>query len=348
MPKASDLLNDGNLLRILSYGASQTYKTFWAAKAAEAGFNVIFINGESNYQVIRNLKPEAIDRISMLNVQDTERENTLAIFCAHFFKGERFLWDETAKRRIMHAGSYVPEHSYVFIDPKKFTSSDLLVLDSWTSLLRSTLLRYSIEKKIDLAQVEIGDKWGYFNYSQNFLNWLLAKFQTVSCHFNLIAHSDHYTKLHDELDSKGNKVSVMEFQRMQIKSTTGPHAMQIPGQFQECYYFFRIGQVAKISTKSVDDRDGGSRVLPPDDYDFPKLQFRDTCKAMGIPVPPEDRPCKAVTFFQPHDPGVQDVMAELGMVKPPNGTDPSGGGAVINGTQKSTSTLATLFQTKRN
>ena len=58
------------LLRILMYGNAHTKKTWWAGKAAEAGYNVLLIDGDNNWHILRQIKAEAQKRIQILSMSD--------------------------------------------------------------------------------------------------------------------------------------------------------------------------------------------------------------------------------------------------------------------------------------
>ena len=146
------------------------------------------------------------------------------------------------------------------------------------------MLQYAKENMIDMSVAEEGDdKWGYYRWAGALSTWAMTQLCGLSCHVVVIAHTDVYEKRSKD----GKKV---EWSKRQIKSTSGPHAMQMPAKFSDILYFYQKGTAFKISTKGNEDADGGSRLIAPGDYNWDALQFKDIIKSAMLPLPPKDNP----------------------------------------------------------
>ena len=95
MPNLADpLVNTGKLLRELPFGPSQTKKTLWSGKAAEAGFNVCLLDGDGHYQILNTLTDEAKKRVHIIRGVDKLMKPQFGILVCHVFRGLPVLWDD--------------------------------------------------------------------------------------------------------------------------------------------------------------------------------------------------------------------------------------------------------------
>ena len=291
-------------LRELVFGPPKAKKTWWAAKAAEAGFNVVLVDGDDGTHILNQISDEAKSRIQIVDAVDKLNKSIMAVFMVNLLKGKPFVWDEQVKSMIV--GNKNDEHSHYTFDVSKFTMNDVLIIDSWTALSWSVAFRYCIENAIDLSNAT-KTEWDGYGWSGRMLNWILNQLSALPCHVIVIGHQDEYSKR----KSDGKTV---EFTRTQVKSVSGPHSMQIAKHFSDVLFFKIVGSAFKIDASANKDRDGGSRNIEPKTFDWNELQFGDIYKASGFPdntVTPQ--PCKAVVYYKP------GKEIELGSIKPNSG-----------------------------
>jgi len=281
MPTCDTHLATDQLARVLIYGAAKTKKTWWACQAAEAGFNVLLLDGENGAGILKQLSPAARKRIYILDLKDVPNQAKMAVFMARFCTYKKFWWHEAEKRPMGR-----PTDGFIEIDAKKLTPNTVVVLDSHTALAWSLAFRYAIENSIDLSQAE-KQEWDGYGQNGILATWILHQLSKLPCHFIMIGHADQYDKMTKV--RKGEK-SELIFSRMQIKSTSRPHAMQIAEKFSDVFYFSVKGSAFKIDTTSGDNRDGGSRSVNPKVYSWDDLPFATVCKSAGIALPASDSP----------------------------------------------------------
>lgn len=258
MPYASDGVTDPRL-RILAYGREKSKKTLWAAMCAEAGFNVVFINGEpGGTQILRLVKPEALKRIMICDVTDTIERAVYASFMAQFCKpGNPITWDEQNKAAIF--GLRDTTHSFIQFNPAKLTLNDVVVFDSWTALVRSVSFQYAKENKIDVTDAS-KTEWDGYGFEGRFLDFVLRTIGAWECHVIVIAHAYTYEKW---TPGKGPDRKLIS-STVQPMSSSGPHGVKVPNAFNDVLYFDRASpEIFTITTGGEKDSVGGSRIMAP-------------------------------------------------------------------------------------
>lgn len=268
------------LLRVLAYGNAKTKKTWWAGKAAEAGYNVLLLDGDNGWHILKQIKSEAQKRIQVVNMGDERGKPIFAAAMARLLKDGKLIWDEELKQ----SAKLQPNANCVNINLDLFDSNCVVVMDSWTAYCISLMLQYAKENMIDLSVAEEDDdKWGYFRWAGALASWNIVQLTALPCHIIVVAHTDVYEKRSKD----GKKVL---WSKRQIKSTSGPHAMQLPAKFSDILYFYQHKTAWKISTRGDDQADGGSRLIAPGEYNWDDLQFKDLIKAAGLALPKADNP----------------------------------------------------------
>ena len=124
------------LARLLLYGPGKTKKTWWAARAAEAGFNVHLLDGDKNPGILRMISKEAQARINLIDISDATVAPVMYNFVTKLLRGTPFLWDEQEKevRLTTVTKSLQDDRHFYWIDPRNLNWRDVLVIDSWTAL----------------------------------------------------------------------------------------------------------------------------------------------------------------------------------------------------------------------
>lgn len=288
MPELTTQLKEHIRLRLLCYGAAKMKKTWWAGKAAEAGYNVLFINGDQGTGILRMLSPEAQKRVYIINAYDTPTRAVFAEFMTWFLKGGIMYWDEVAQRRLP-----APNDDCIMLDPFNLSENTVVINDSWTVLSWSIALRYCIENSIDLSDAE-KTEWPGYAWSGALATWMIEQWKKLPCHSITIGHENVY----DKYEGKGQQRKIV-FSKTQIKSISNPHAMQLAKEFTDIFYFTVRGAAFQIDTSVQHDRDGGSQTIPPKVYSWDALTFAEVCNIAGIALPPKDLPLLDFTPVAP-------------------------------------------------
>lgn len=266
------------LLRILAYGPAKSKKTWWVGKAAEAGYNVLLLDGDDGWQILNHIKPEAQKRIQVVDLNDELNSVICCNFMTRLLKKGTIIWDEKAKKTEM----FNPNENCISIDLTKLGKFDVLVVDSWTALIRSLMFQFANENSIDLSEADKAD-WDFYGWGGRMALWITSRLTSLPCHLVTIAHATQYEKR----DKTGKKVISS---KRQIISTSGPNAMQLPSEYSDILYFYPKGAAFKIDTRGTDEADGGSRLISPAIYNWDDLQFKDLIIAAGLELPPVDNP----------------------------------------------------------
>jgi hypothetical protein len=278
MPQLDTRLKQNDmLLRLLNYGPAKSKKTWWVGKAAEAHFNILLLDGDNGWHILKHTKPEAQHRIRVINVMDDLNRVVFAPMITRLVKSGKMNWDEVERKVQFSAND-----NCIAIDLNKLGRFDILVIDSWTALVTSLMWQYAKENSIDLSEADKSD-WDFYGWGGRMALWIASRLTALPCHLVVIAHATIYEKR-----SKDGKKIIS--QKRQIISTSGPNAMQMPAKFSDLLYFYMHKSAFKIDTKGTDEQDGGSRLIAPGVYNWDELQFIDLIKAAGMEAPTADNP----------------------------------------------------------
>ena len=272
------LENNDMLLRLLNYGPAKVKKTWWVGKAAEAGFNILLLDGDNGWHILKQVAPEAQKRIQVVNLMDELNKVIFAPTVVRLLKKGTLFWDEAARK----SSAFNPPETAMSIDLNKLGPYDILAVDSWTALVTSLMWQFAEENSIDLSEAD-KNEWDFYGWGGRLALWCVSRLMALPCHVVVIAHATIYEKR-----DKSQKKIIS--QKRQIISTSGPNAMQIPSKFSDLFYFYAKGSAFKIEAKGNEEQDGGSRIVPPGIYNWDDLQFADIIKMAGLQLPPADNP----------------------------------------------------------
>jgi len=294
MPTLDETLEQNTYFRILAYGSAMTKKTWWAGRAAEAGFNVLILDCDGKIGVLKHLTPEARKRIFVLDIMDTPARAISAEFMTYFLTSNKLIWDTKAKQKLH---SLSPEQSrdpallkdIVLLEPAALDRNWVVVLDSYTALVESLTHRFAIENNIDLADAKKVE-WEGYGFTGRMASWIISTLkQLLRCHIIVIGHKDVYEKRKTTVVN-GRKEQTIEWQRQQPKSTSGPHAMLLAKHFTDILIFKLVGEMFKIEVRASSEQDGGGIFIPPKLYSWDELSFNQACQFAGMPTPEKTSP----------------------------------------------------------
>lgn len=304
-----------NLLRVLCYGKEKTRKTWWAIKAAEAGFNVHLLDADDGAGINETWKTldkpsiEAVRRLNIIRVVDKLDVAQTAIFFTSLFANKYIVWDEDDRSIRTVPESIIDTHAHYTIDPRKFNFRDIIIADSWTSLAQSVDEKFAKELGVDITSAE---KSGEELYGKDykFLNWMLNQFNALPCHLIVIGHEQNWQQV--KAKTVGGKVVRENVGNPKIQpiSSSGRHSGMIGKHFSDILYFSLTPTGhTRINTKNDPDRTGGSRHVPPGEYSWfndgkdkqipDQLQFRDLLRYAGIEPIVSPEPSEAVHWCAP-------------------------------------------------
>lgn len=280
MASLEQSLEQGHLLRVLVLGQPKTKKTWWSGTAAEAGFNVIYLNVEKEPAVLKNLSPAARQRIQVINIQDTPTRPIAGMFMTMFLKGKSFVWDEQLKTQVLV--NPTEGHTFLEVDINKLTPNDVLVLDSYTALCWSVAMTAATENEIDLSDAS-KPEWDFYGYEGRLLTWMVEQLTMLPCHVIVIGHNKTYEKY----KGKGKERELVE-SYMILQSSSNPHGETLGIHFSDILKMERRGASIQINTGSDGKDIGGCENLPPQKVMWEQLPFSRIADVVGATPPPPD------------------------------------------------------------
>lgn len=214
---------------LLLIGPTKFGKTHYSVAAANAGYELLYIDKDNGLTTIRkDATSDGLSRIHHFNPP------SMIDFVEKLLMSEVVRWntrinDEYASRTAL------PDDEIVEIYPMRMDKGVILVLDTWTSLAWSALEAKAKDLNIDLTDV---DKWGREVYgTSGFRLTRIAKIlQTSPFHQIVMAHNQYY-----ELKEKPpGIVQAVKEKDMIIRGTveipvssSGPHGYSIGPYFNE-------------------------------------------------------------------------------------------------------------------
>lgn len=286
MPSADNFVTTSLTPRIFVYGPAKSQKTWWALRAAEFGWRVLYFDFEHSGSIVKQLPADALKRIYMLEVNDGPSDAFASVFATTALRSFDFYYNE-ATRQV----SLRPAPGMVHIDMRNFGRDTVVVFDSYTALAVSVARRYAFENGIDLADAQ-KPEWEGYRWCGALLTWMLTQMQIFPCPIIVIGHTTQYEKYKQIRDSQGKpRQGPLEWSRRQPISSSNPHGMSIAAKFEDVLYMYKQGHMTYIETKGDQYADAGSRIVPPGRYTWDELTFAALAKMAGIEPP------QAVTSF---------------------------------------------------
>ena len=237
MPRATNLSTNSQLIKGLIMGVEKSGKTDWAARAALAGFNVLYLDGDVAAATIHQLPEEARKRIFYLDFADDfaggKEETRMIDLMYEFFTSTKFVWNDSKEDKFT-LKQYDAERDEVWvIYPGKLDWRWVVVLDSWTTLSYSGMVSKAKDLGVSIADVEKVNREIYAGVGNRLTN-MASIIQKMPCHVVVIGHPDEYQKKKapDRVTVREAKELDMEIEwtRMIPKSSSKPHGLTL-GKF---------------------------------------------------------------------------------------------------------------------
>ena len=273
MAALEDALQDSDLVRILSYGDAKMRKTWWATRVAELGFNVILCDIDYGFHVTKNLAPEIRKRIFHVDMRGPvdSFKNCGAMTLSWAMTGQVTIYDERL-RKYTRKTAIDPDQEYVVFDTSKFTSKDVLIIDSWTQLCQHLALAdRSVADPTQVPKLE----WDDYQKLRLALDHFLSNAMRLNCHLIVIGHAEDWAKRKADAPAKAKPEDAIESIKRQPMSISRSHASTLAKNFTDVLYFAAANPLigVQISTKGSDDFAAGSRSKAPGLYKWDDLQF---------------------------------------------------------------------------
>lgn len=272
MPIANEMSENFSPSRVLVMGDTKAGKTDYIFRAAEAGFTVLYMDGDVGVQCLQamirtgRLSKAAASRIVVLKINDyNDRNGVYVPFMAEFFvkftTSGKFLWNDSLQR-VFKPSEYLKEEGHVVweLRPAMLTPDVIVGIDSWTTLASSVLHWKADDLKVDLSDI---DKVGRDMYSGvgHKLTQFLTLMSRLPCHLAVTGHPREYQKMKPP---KGQRIENVKEKDMEIEwikmvpvSSSNPHALTLGKNFSDIGWI----DIDRMGRRVIDFKVSDSRII---------------------------------------------------------------------------------------
>lgn len=245
MPRADNIPAHMALLKPLIIGPTKSGKTDWAMRAAEQGFNVLYLDGDIATQTIAQLSPEGKKRLFLMDVSDRlvgdSFEPRMIKTLAAFFTATQMVWNDT-KQKLYSSTLDKHNEDGTAVDeiwvmrPSRFDHNWVIVLDSWTTASYSAMLDKAEDMGVSLADIEKVEQNIYAGVGNRLTN-ILATIRTARCHIVVVAHPSQFEKTKSPTNVRAGDVKakdrIVEWTKMIPASSSNPHGFKMGKDFTD-------------------------------------------------------------------------------------------------------------------
>jgi len=250
-------------IKLLLIGDGKVGKTYFAGSAAAAGFNVLYMDGDVGTPTLSQLPMEAKKNLYLLQIHDTimggGRDSRMVETFEEFASNITFRWNDTLGRVAKHK-----DNDEIWeIKPGLMDDSCVVVLDSWTSMVESIVLRAAIANSVDLhdpAGVKLSDMRDVYRAAGAKATQILQLVRSMPCHVIVLGHPDEYEH---RVNPEGKRVrdinekdQIIEWTKMVAKSTSRPHSLMMPKYFTDVAWM----EISPLGDRKIDFRAKASRI----------------------------------------------------------------------------------------
>lgn len=247
-------------IKLLLIADGKVGKTRFAGEAASAGFNVLYLDGDVGTPTLSQLPIEARRNLYLLPIHDTMlgggRDSRMIETFEEFATNITFRWNDTLGRVAKHKDN----EEIWEIKPGLMDRGCVLVIDSWTSMIESIMLRAAIANGVDLTDAKLSEMRDVYRGAGAKATQVLQMIRSMPCHVILLAHPDEYEH---KVAPDGKRVRdlnekdyTIEYTKLIAKSTSRPHAMQMPKYFTDVAWM----EVSPTGERKIDFRAKTSRI----------------------------------------------------------------------------------------
>lgn len=305
MARATNLNVEEEFIKLLLIGLTKTGKSHWVMEAAEAGFNIFWLDGDVARQTINRKREDgtyffseaARNRVHYFYVGDEMGKPRFSKTVREMFDTPRYLWSETEQRRVRDRVDSLEDHEVAEISLAKLGANDILVVDTWTALSFSEKQEVAKRTGDDLGEMEKADR-GIYASSGNRLTQYLDCLKAVRCHVVVIAHPDEYIEYKNPNKKVGDiseKERVIVRQTQIPMSSSKPHGASMGKTFTDILWMEVDGVGRRIINGRVEPgRLVGSRFT--DRKLSSEYSFRELVRQGGGKNPDPSKECAAVVY----------------------------------------------------
>lgn len=246
MPRGNNAKPEHQLVKALIIGDGKCGKTHWAARAAEGGFNILYMDADVGSQTISQLPVNLKERIFIMNCADEVIAGGMQPRFVEMFKkfctaNPKFIWNDTQSRQysIINDGDSTDDDVWELF-PARMDHTVVWVIDSWTALVQSCMRWAAEETGVDLAELgpqERNQMRGVYQAAGEKLTFFLEMIRSVRCHVIVIAHPNEFvkTKKPDGKTIQGMKEGEMQvlWTKLVPKSSSNNHALTMAKYFTD-------------------------------------------------------------------------------------------------------------------
>ncbi len=303
MPRMDQAPATDRLIKLLLIGDGKIGKTRYAGEAAAAGFDVLYMGGDGGEITLAMLLAAAQQRIYLMGVGDTvmggQRDHKFIDNFSEFCTNVTLRWnDSTGQIAERKDTGEIWE-----IRPAEIGPDTVFVLDSWTSLTESIMLKAAIKNGVFLDQATQNQMRPVYQSSALMATAALQLIRALNCHVIVIAHPDEYThttkpegrKMSDA--SKENDL-IVDWTKLIPKSTSKPHGMVMPKYFTDVAWMDvnPSGTTRRLDFRPKQNRVGGGHFDGIEDTE--KHSFANLVKQIGGAVPDSRRPIATPSWLK--------------------------------------------------
>lgn len=297
MPRGDAMPPSLTLAHLMILAEEKAGKTTWALQAAEAGFNVLMLDGDVGQQRIKDLSPAAQKRVYYMDVSDDlvgDVNPRMIQTVADFFVSIKFLWNDTKQKPYSTRDPHDPETNACLdevweIYPGRLDHNWVLLIDSWTTLQYSAKLAKAADLGVDIADVEKIERSIYSGVGNRLTNIAVTQ-QKANCHTIVCGHPTQYEKRRSQegktvKEAMKENEQIVEWTKMIPVSSSNPHGFSI-GKFFSDIGWIDCGITGKRTldfTKTSKRTSGGnlnSKGDPQVDH-----RFEDVVRKIGGVIP---------------------------------------------------------------
>lgn len=236
MPRVNEAPAESKLVKLLLMGYSKAGKTHYAAEAAKGGFNLLWLDGDIAMTTLAAMDKKIQERICLLDCRDGM---DISRFCTLFknmceARGG-FLWNDTDGRMVWDSDDITTIAVWeIFFT--KLTPYDILVIDSWQALTRSTMRYFALNSGYDLCDMDREDNRNLYGNSGLRATWFLNMIRALNCHVIVTAIPEMYEKLRRPPGIIGaikEKHMILEWTKEIPKSTSKNHGLTVAQFFTD-------------------------------------------------------------------------------------------------------------------
>lgn len=276
MPRGNQMPAENQLVKLLLVAPSKAGKTHYAMQAAAAGFNLLFLDGDVGRPTIQSFTSETLNRIWYMDLGDSQTVARMYQLTNKMFKTPNYLWDDTRQETLKPEN--IDTSEIWEINLGLLTHRDILVIDTWTSLVNSIKKDTAKKCQIDLQNIQDGEGRTLYGNGNHKCDFLLQCIQSAKCHIIVNAHPaeyEHKIKPKGLVKDQKEKDMKVEYIRKIPASISNPHGNKMGKYFTDvCWLSPNLMGKRTIDGRPDPDRESGGRfnkIKDTSEYSFARL-----------------------------------------------------------------------------